>query len=55
MFTVSNYSETCIMRSLLVQAKIGAIRQVTSYKRFNSYEMFCDRTRKRWPFNKGDC
>jgi hypothetical protein len=35
--------------------KGGLLRQVMSYKRFNSYEMLYDRTRKRWPFNIGDC
>jgi hypothetical protein len=33
----------------------GLIRQVTSWKRFNSYEIFYEKTRKRWPFNTGDC
>ena len=28
---------------------------MTSKKRFNSYEVFYDRTRKRWPFNTGVC
>jgi len=37
------YSQTCIKRSLLGQRKIGLIRQVTSYKRFNSYDIFYDR------------
>ena len=49
------YSQTCIKRSPLGQRKSGLIRQVTSLKRFNSYEIFYDRTRKRWPFNAGDC
>jgi hypothetical protein len=31
------------------------IRQVTSWKKFNSYEVFYARKRKMWPFNKGDC
>jgi len=26
-----------------------------SYKRFNSYEIFSDKTRKMWPFNTGYC
>ena len=34
--------------------KSGLIRQVTFLKRFNSYEIFYDRTRKRLPFNTGD-
>ena len=29
--------------------------KVTSWKRFNSYKIFYDRTRKRWPFKTGDC
>ena len=28
---------------------------VTSSKKINSYKIFYDRTRKRWPFNTGDC
>jgi hypothetical protein len=39
----------------LEQRKSGIMWQVTSKKRFNSYEMFCNRKRKRWPFNTGDC
>ena len=49
------YCQTCMKRSSLGQRKSGLIRQVTSYKRFNSYEIFNDRTRKRCPFNTGDC
>jgi len=41
------YSQTCIKRSLLGQGKSGLLRQVTSKKRFNSYEIFYDRTRKK--------
>ena len=41
------YSQTCIKRSPLGQRKSGLIRQVTSKKRFNSYEIFYVRTRKR--------
>ena len=48
------YSQTCIKRSPLGQRKSGLIRQVTSQKSFNSYEIFYGRTRKRWPFNTGD-
>ena len=48
------YSQTCIKRSPLGQRKNGLIRQVTSEKMFNSYEIFYDRTRKREPFNTGD-
>jgi hypothetical protein len=48
-------SQTCIKRSPLGQRKIDLIRQVTSLKRFNAYDIFYHRTRKRWPFNTGDC
>jgi len=41
------YSQTCIKRSLLGQRKGGLLIQVTSLKRFNSYEIFYDSTRKR--------
>ena len=34
--------------------KIGLTRQVTSSKRFHSYEIFYDRTRKCEPLNTGD-
>jgi hypothetical protein len=51
----SIYSQTCIKRSPLGQRKRGFIRQVTSWKRFNTYEMFYDRTINRWPLNTGDC
>ena len=50
-----HYSLTSIKRSPLGLRKRGHIRQVSSSKRFNSYEIFYDRTRKRWPFNTGDC
>jgi hypothetical protein len=46
------YSQTCIKRSPLGQRKSGLLRQVTSWKRFNSYEIFYDRTRQRWPLIK---
>jgi len=49
------YSQTCIKRSHLGQRESGLIRQVTSLKRFNSYEIFYDRTRKGWIFDTGDC
>jgi len=49
------YSQTCIKRSPLVHRKSGLLRQLTSKKRFISYAIFYDRTRKRWPFNAGDC
>jgi hypothetical protein len=39
----------------LSQRKGGLIKQVTSEKRFNSYEIFHDRTGKRQPLNSGDC
>ena len=44
---VSMYSQICIKRSPLGPRKSGLIRQVTSLKRFNSYNIFYDRTRKR--------
>jgi hypothetical protein len=37
----------------LRQRNGGLIRQVTSLKSFNSYEIFNDWTS--WPFNTGDC
>jgi len=46
---------TCIKRFPLGQRTCGLLRQVTSSKRFNSCEIFYDRTRKRWPFNAGNC
>jgi hypothetical protein len=49
------YSQTCIKRSPLGQRNGDLLRQVTSSKRINSNEIFYDRTRKRWPFNIGDC
>jgi len=49
------YSQTCIKRSLLGQRESGLVRQVTSLKRFNSYEIFYDRTGNRWPFDTDDC
>ena len=49
------YSQTCIKRSPLGQRNSGLIRQVTSLKRFNSYEICYNRKRKKWPFNTGDC
>jgi hypothetical protein len=44
---IFKYSQSCIKRSPLGQLLSGLIRQVTSLKRFNSYEIFYDRTRKR--------
>jgi hypothetical protein len=44
---IFKYSQSCIKRSPLEQLLSGLIRQVTSLKRFNSYEIFYDRTRKR--------
>ena len=35
------------------QTKSGLIRQMTSEKRFNSYEIFYDKTSKGWPSNIG--
>ena len=55
MHTINKYRQTCIKRSHLGQRKNDLIRQVTSLKGFNSYEMFYDGTRKKWPFNTGDC
>ena len=53
---VNCISQTCIKSSPLGQRKNRLIRQVTSWKRLNSYELFYDRTRKWWPFiNTGDC
>ena len=49
------FSQACIKRSPLRQRKSVIIIQVTSKKRFNSYEMFNDRKWKMWPFNTGDC
>ena len=43
---IFKYSQSCIKRSPLGQRLSGLIRQVTSLKRFNSYEIFYDRTRK---------
>ena len=48
-------SKTCIKRSPVGWRKSGLLRHVTSYKRFNAYEIFYDRTRKMWPFNTGNC
>ena len=42
------YSQTCIKWSPVGQRQSGFICQVT-------YEIFHDKTRKRWPFNTGDC
>ena len=43
----SIFSETCIKRSPLGQRKSVLIRQVTSLKSFNSYEIVYDRIRKK--------
>ena len=40
------YSQTCIKRSLLGQRKGGLLRQVTSYKRFNSCKIFLQDKKK---------
>ena len=37
------------------QRKGGIIRQMTSIKWFNTYEMLYDRTRKMCSLNTGDC
>jgi hypothetical protein len=53
---MQKYSQTCIKRSPLEQRKSDLLRQVTSsLKKLNSYEIFYDRTGKRWSFNTGDC
>ena len=39
------YSQICIKRSPLGQSKSGLLRQVTSEKRLNLYELFYVRTR----------
>jgi hypothetical protein len=49
------HSQTCIKWSHLDQRKNVLIRQVTSLNRFRSYDLFNERTRKRRPFNTGDC
>ena len=46
MHTINKYRQTCIKRSHLGQRKSDLIRQMTSLKGFNSYEMFYDGTRK---------
>jgi hypothetical protein len=44
---IFKYSQSCIKGSPLRQRLSGLIRQVTSLKMLNSYEIFYDRTRKR--------
>jgi hypothetical protein len=39
----------------LGQRESGFIRQVTSWKKLISYEIFYEGTRKGWLFNRGDC
>ena len=46
-YQIFKYSQSCIKRSPLRQRLSGLIRQVTSLKMLNSYEIFYDRTRKR--------
>ena len=47
--------KTCTVKPVLRgQRKSGLLRQVTSKKRFNLYEIFYERTRKMLPFNTGD-
>ena len=55
--SLQHNSQTSIKRSPLdnQQVDLLLIREVSSLKRFNSYETFYDRTRKGWPFNTGDC
>ena len=40
------YNQTCIKRTPLGQRRNGLLRQVTSYKRFKSYEIVYNRRRK---------
>ena len=54
-FEIQVYIQTCIKRSYFEWRKGGLIRQVTSYKRLNSYEIIDNKTRKGWHFNTGDC
>ena len=49
------YSQTCIKTTPLWQRNSGLIRQLTSLKGFNLYEIFCDMTIKQWPFDTDDC
>jgi hypothetical protein len=50
------YSQTCIKRSWpLGQRQSDLLRKAISWKRFNSYEIFCDGTSRRWPIDTGDC
>jgi hypothetical protein len=46
-------TQTCILMLSLDKEKL-AFNTDDLLKRFNSYEICYDRTRKRWPFNKGD-
>ena len=62
LFTIGNFNTyndilyaICIKRSPLGERKSGLIRQVTSLKRLNSYEVLSGSTIKRCPFNTGDC
>ena len=48
------YCQIGIKRSHLGQRKRGLLREVISKKRFISYAIFYNRTRKRWPFCTGD-
>jgi hypothetical protein len=45
-YDFNKYSQICTKRSPLGQRNNGLIRQVISLKRFNSYEIFYDITRK---------
>ena len=37
-----------------MQGKSGILIHITSYKKFNSYEMFNERKRKKWTINTGN-
>ena len=45
-YDFNKYSQICTKRSPLGQRNNGLIKQVISLKRFNSYEIFYDMTRK---------
>ena len=53
--------QNCLLKNVLeVQSNLWdkkrwPYKTGDSYKRFNSYEIFSDQTRKMWPFNMGYC
>jgi hypothetical protein len=49
------FTPTYIKRLPLGQRKSDLLRQVTPLKRFNSYEIVCDKTGNMWLLNTGDC